>query len=52
MGAWARTHCADGEVDESQAVLAADGLTSTLRRSVVDDELILLGLSPTAGRSR
>ncbi len=44
MGAWARTHCADGEVDKSQAVLAADGLTSTLRRSVVDDELILLGL--------
>lgn len=43
VGAWARTYCADGEVHESAAVLAADGLTSTLRQSVVDDELICSG---------
>ena len=43
VSAWARTYCAGGEVHESRAVLAADGLTSTLRRSVVDDELICSG---------
>ncbi|MGI9001453.1 MAG: FAD-dependent monooxygenase [Pseudonocardia sp.] len=43
VGAWAHTYAAGGEVHESRAVLAADGLTSTLRRSVVDDELICSG---------
>jgi 2-polyprenyl-6-methoxyphenol hydroxylase-like FAD-dependent oxidoreductase len=43
VGAWARTYCADGEVYKSAVVLAADGLSSTLRRSVVDDDLICSG---------
>jgi salicylate hydroxylase len=37
------THCADGSGYESSVALAADGLTSTLRRSVVDDEPICSG---------
>lgn len=39
----ATTYCADGSVYRSQIAVAADGLTSTLRRFVVDDEPICAG---------
>lgn len=37
VGSRARAHAADGAVFEADAVLGADGLKSTLRRSVADD---------------
>ncbi|TNC22405.1 FAD-dependent oxidoreductase [Amycolatopsis alkalitolerans] len=37
------TYCADGSVFESQIAVAADGLTSKLRRAVADDEPICSG---------
>jgi 3-hydroxybenzoate 6-monooxygenase len=36
-------YCADGSVHESRVVVAADGLTSSLRESFVDDEPICSG---------
>jgi salicylate hydroxylase len=42
-GDTAFTYCADGAVYSSRVTLAADGLTSTLRRSIVDDEPICSG---------
>lgn len=36
-------HCADGGAHRSSVVLGADGLTSTLRASVVDDEQVASG---------
>jgi 3-hydroxybenzoate 6-monooxygenase len=44
-----RTYCAGGEVDESQAGLAVDGLPRRCDRPVVDNKLICAGMSPTAG---
>jgi salicylate hydroxylase len=37
------TYCADGAVFESRIVVAADGLTSKLRRALVDDEPVCSG---------
>lgn len=38
-----RVHCADGGVHTSDAVIGADGLTSTLRSAVVADEPVASG---------
>ncbi|WP_019818804.1 FAD-dependent oxidoreductase [Saccharomonospora saliphila] len=43
VGDIALTHCADGEVHRSAVTLGLDGLTSTLRRSVVGDDLVASG---------
>ncbi|HEY8479468.1 MAG TPA: FAD-dependent oxidoreductase [Spirillospora sp.] len=40
---FAAVHCADGRTYRSRAVIAADGLHSTLRGSIVDDDVVTSG---------